>query len=216
MAKNKWTDLLGTLGRIALDIFVDSKKSSTSHKPKGTTSQRTPGTPASRKPSVPTSSASKKNEAKPTSTPKPRPHQSTSRAGATPPLSDVYPGDFTGRVTAEYSPALDGDADPGEVVWTWVPYEDDFTQGKDRPTLIIGRDGDWLLGLMLTSQDKSTSRYGHWLDIGSGPWDSKGRDSEIRLDRVIRIHPDHMRREGAIMDQATFTSIVKAMAAARR
>ena len=35
------------------------------------------------------------------------------------------------RVIIEYSPHLDGDADPGEVVWTWVPYEK--TQaGRDR------------------------------------------------------------------------------------
>src|SRR5688572_16152998 len=27
-----------------------------------------------------------------------------------------------------YAPDLDGDADPGEIVWTWVPYEDDPAQ----------------------------------------------------------------------------------------
>ena len=45
------------------------------------------------------------------------------------------------RACIEYSPSLDGDADPGEVVWTWVPYEEDPTQGKDRPVVIIGRRG---------------------------------------------------------------------------
>ena len=45
-------------------------------------------------------------------------------------------------VRIEYSPDLDGDPDPGEVVWTWVPYEDDPNQGKDRPVVIIGRIGD--------------------------------------------------------------------------
>src|SRR5262249_10344430 len=29
-----------------------------------------------------------------------------------------------------YAPERDGDADPGEVVWGWVPYEDDPAQGK--------------------------------------------------------------------------------------
>ncbi len=216
MAKNKWTDLLGTLGRIALDVFVDSKKSNTSHKPKGTTSPRGTGSPVPSKPKASASSSSKKNDAKPESSAKPGPRKPLERTGATPPLSDTYPGDFTGTVTPEYSPALDGDADPGEIVWTWVPYEDDFNQGKDRPTLIVGRDGDWLLGLMLTSKDKSKARYGDWLDIGSGPWDNRGRDSEIRLDRVIRVHPGHMRREGAVMDRVTFTGVVKAMAAVRR
>jgi len=32
-------------------------------------------------------------------------------------------------LSIEYAPERDGEADPGEVVWTWVPYEDDPTQG---------------------------------------------------------------------------------------
>ena len=40
-----------------------------------------------------------------------------------------------------YSPTADGKPDPGEIVWTWVPYEEDYSQGKDRPVLLIGRDG---------------------------------------------------------------------------
>ncbi|HJE77434.1 MAG TPA: type II toxin-antitoxin system PemK/MazF family toxin, partial [Brevibacterium epidermidis] len=34
--------------------------------------------------------------------------------------SGSYPGDFTGSIKVSYSPDLDGDADPGEVVWGWV------------------------------------------------------------------------------------------------
>lgn len=46
-----------------------------------------------------------------------------------------------------YAPDLDGRADPpGEVVWTWVVYEDDPTKGKDRPVLVVGRDRRTLLG----------------------------------------------------------------------
>ena len=45
-------------------------------------------------------------------------------------------------INFEYSPSLDGDADPGEIVWTWVPFEEDHSQGKDRPVLLVGRDGD--------------------------------------------------------------------------
>ena len=52
-----------------------------------------------------------------------------------------------------YEPHPDGEPDPGEVVWAWVPYEDDPSQGKDRPVLLVGRDGDVLLGLQLTSKD---------------------------------------------------------------
>ena len=37
-------------------------------------------------------------------------------------------------VRVEYTPEMDGDADPGEVVWAWVPYEEDPNRGKDRPS----------------------------------------------------------------------------------
>jgi len=125
-----------------------------------------------------------------------------------------YPGDFTGVVRPEYSPSLDGDADPGEIVWTWVPFEEDASQGKDRPVLVVGRDGRWLLALMLTSKDHSRdaadeARWGRrWLDIGAGPWDRQGRPSEVRLDRVLRIDAARVRREGAIMDRRTFDTVV--------
>ena len=134
------------------------------------------------------------------------------------PDAPAYPGDFTGTVHPIYQPSLDGDADPGEIVWTWVPFEEDHTRGKDRPALVVGRDGRWLLGLMLTSKDHDRdaadeARWGRrWLDIGSGPWDSRGRDSEVRLDRVLRLDPDAVRREGAIMDRATFDRVVAAIA----
>ncbi|PFG43650.1 PemK-like, MazF-like toxin of type II toxin-antitoxin system [Isoptericola jiangsuensis] len=128
-----------------------------------------------------------------------------------------YPGDHRGPVTAEYSPALDGDPDPGEVVWTWVPFEEDFSRGKDRPVLLVGRDGRWLLALQLTSKDHDLdaaqeARWGrHWMDIGSGPWDAQGRPSEVRLDRVVRVDAARMRREGAIMPRATFDAVVRGM-----
>lgn len=35
-----------------------------------------------------------------------------------------------------YSPEMDGDADPGEVVWAWVPYEENDGRGKDRPVVV--------------------------------------------------------------------------------
>ena len=57
-------------------------------------------------------------------------------------------------VRVEYTPHLDGDPDPGEVVWAWVPFEDDPTLGKDRPVVIIGRHGAALSGVALTSKDR--------------------------------------------------------------
>jgi hypothetical protein len=126
----------------------------------------------------------------------------------------AYRGDFTGRASITYTPSLDGDADPGEVVWAWVPYEEDHRQGKDRPVFVIARvDGD-LLGLMLTSKDHDRRQgpddHRRHLDIGSGDWDSQGRPSEVRLDRVLRLAPSAVRREGAILDRERFDEVAAA------
>src|SRR5512139_4061485 len=43
-----------------------------------------------------------------------------------------YPGDFPGMPDLSYAPHRDGQPDPGEIVWAWVPYEEDHAQGKDR------------------------------------------------------------------------------------
>jgi hypothetical protein len=69
----------------------------------------------------------------------------------------------------DYRPEPDGRADPGEIVWTWVAYEDDPAKGKDRPVLVVGRDGRTLLGLMLSSQHERGGQR-HWLELGAGAW----------------------------------------------
>ncbi len=107
-----------------------------------------------------------------------------------------------------YAPELDGEPDPGEVVWALVPYEDDPAQGKDRPVLLFAeREGQWL-GLMLSSQDhdldaEDEARYGrYWMDVGSGDWDSRGRPSEVRLDRLLVLDRASIRREGSALPAA--------------
>ena len=143
----------------------------------------------------------------------PKPSAST-RSASTASASDGsdYPGDYRDMINFEYSPSLDGDADPGEIVWTWVPFEEDHSQGKDRPVLLVGRDGEYLLALMMTSKDHNNREHAdsNYLDIGSGPWDPQGRASEVKLNRVIRVRPDSMRREGAIMPEDTFRLIERA------
>ena len=121
---------------------------------------------------------------------------------------------------ARYAPDLDGEPDPGEVVWAWVPYEDDPGQGKDRPVLLLGTAGDddadgWI-GLMLSSQDHDRdaadeARYGrHWMDVGTGGWDSQRRPSEVRLDRLVPLRRDGVRREGATLDERIFAEVLAA------
>ena len=102
-----------------------------------------------------------------------------------------------------YAPDLDGRADPGEVVWTWVVYEDDPSRGKDRPVLVVGRDRRTLLGLMLSSQEGHRNDR-EWVGIGSGPWDYEARQSWVRLDRVLDVPEEGIRREGAILERETF------------
>jgi len=105
-----------------------------------------------------------------------------------------------------YAPNLDGQADPGEIVWTWVVYEDDPTRGKDRPVLVVGRDRSTLLGLMLSSQDRHQGDS-DWVGIGSGSWDYEGRASWVRLDRVLDVPEEGIRREGAILARDKFEII---------
>lgn len=116
-----------------------------------------------------------------------------------------------------YSPEADGLPDPGEVVWTWVPYEDDPSQGKDRPVLVLARTDDaHLLCLQLTSQDHdrdaaqeaAAGRY--WMDIGTGPWDPELRPSEVRLNRLLRLPEHDVRREGAALGPTMFAAVVEA------
>ncbi|HZG95396.1 MAG TPA: type II toxin-antitoxin system PemK/MazF family toxin [Mycobacteriales bacterium] len=119
------------------------------------------------------------------------------------------PVDPAGR-SLSYAPDLDGRADAGEIVWTWVAYEDDPSRGKDRPLLVIGRDGATLYGLMLSSQDDRADES-NWLAIGSGAWDREGRASWVRLDRVIELAEDGIRREGAVLDRARFDQVAAAL-----
>ena len=102
-----------------------------------------------------------------------------------------------------YAPDLDGRADPGEIVWTWVVSEDDPTRGKDRPVLVVGRDRSVLLGLVVSSQERHAA-HPDWVGIGSGEWDYEDRPSWVRLDRVLDVPEEGIRREGAILARETF------------
>ncbi len=103
----------------------------------------------------------------------------------------------------------------GDVVWTWVAYEEDSSQGKDRPVLLVGVEEHWLLGLPATSKDhdrdasqeRRAGRY--WMEIGAGKWDPKGRVSEVRLDRIIRVDPTTIRRAAGHVDRFVFDAVAQ-------
>ena len=111
-------------------------------------------------------------------------------------------------VTIEYSPRLDGDPDPGEVVWAWVPFEDDPTQGKDRPVIIIGRRGAMLVGVPLTTKRNHREAQ---INMGTGGWDPKRRTSYARIWRMCDIDPERTRREGSVLDMRRFEALVRAV-----
>ena len=104
----------------------------------------------------------------------------------------------------EYSPDIDGDADPGEVVWTWVPYEDDPSKGKDRPVVIIGTCPGGLAGVPLMSKNKG----GGSVSVGSGGWDRSGRPSWAKVDQLIVVGQRDVRREGSVLDRRRFDAVV--------
>ncbi|MDO5720892.1 MAG: type II toxin-antitoxin system PemK/MazF family toxin, partial [Actinomycetaceae bacterium] len=113
----------------------------------------------------------------------------------------------------EYAPERNGAADPGEVVWAWVPYEEDHSRGKDRPVLVLADIAEGVLCAQMTSKDhdcdaEQEARWGrYWMDIGTGEWDSQRRPSEVRLDRLVLIPHDEVRREGGRLDERLYQAV---------
>lgn len=182
--------------RSLVGAFLSPGKTS---QPRNNSTKTRPGNKASG------SKSSGSTSARPAGRPSARPRSDSPATG----LSATYPGDFRGTATVSYSPKPDGVADPGEIVWTWVPYEEDHSQGKDRPVLIVGKSGKYLLALMMTSKDHDNDRRGDndYVDIGSGAWDKQGRDSEVKLDRILQVSARDLRREGAILNKQRFNAV---------
>lgn len=109
-----------------------------------------------------------------------------------------------------YAPEPDGDPDAGEIVWTWVPYDERDGRGKDRPVLVIGReDPDHVYVVRLTSKSHDGDR--DFLAIGSGGWDSQGRPSWVDVEQIYRVHRNGMRREASVLDLDRFTRVADAL-----
>ena len=58
---------------------------------------------------------------------------------------------------------------------------------------------------MLSSQEHQGDP--DWIGIGSGTWDYEGRASWVRLDRVLDVPEEGIRREGAILARDTFEKV---------
>ena len=166
------------------------------------------------KPSAPsgTSGSTPSGSAEPAQSRTPKSSAAPSSRGVS-----VYDVSALGLPAFSYSPDPDGDADPGEVVWAWVPFEEDPTQGKDRPVLVLARHEARLVVAQMTSKDHDRdaaqeARWGRfWHDVGTGDWDHQGRPSEVRLDRLLLVEPASVRREGATMNREVFDGVVAAL-----
>ena len=109
-----------------------------------------------------------------------------------------------------YTPARDGEPDPGEIVWTWVPYEERDGRGKDRPVAIVASSGAGdFLAVQLTSKPHDGDR--DFVALGVGGWDAEGRPSWARIDRVFRVRADGMRREAASLDPVRYARLTRAL-----
>ena len=118
---------------------------------------------------------------------------------------EVHPRSI-GKVRMAYQPSTDGDPDPGEIVWTWVPYEENDGRGKDRPVLVVAVEkSGTVLAVQLTS--KPHNRDQDFVPIGAGAWDGEHRPSWVRIDRVLRLHAAGMRREAASLDRERFDMV---------
>lgn len=115
---------------------------------------------------------------------------------------------MVGAVHTAYAPNHNGDPDPGEIVWTWVPYEEHDGRGKDRPVLIVAREkSGTVLAIKLTSKRHDDER--NWVDVGHGHWDSEGRESWAVIDRVVRVHHAGMRREACALERHHFDLVIE-------
>ncbi|MCU1482811.1 MAG: growth inhibitor PemK [Subtercola sp.] len=120
-----------------------------------------------------------------------------------------------GRVKLTYSPHADRRPDPGEVVWTWVPYEENDGRGKDRPVLIVSRlAATTCLAVALTSKAHDRDRGA--VALGPGAWDQSGRPSWARIDRLFEVHDGGMRREGAALDARRYGLVATGLKARYR
>jgi hypothetical protein len=119
-----------------------------------------------------------------------------------------------------YSPAVDGRPYPGEIVWTWVSFEQDSGSGKDRPVLVLALDGARITALPMRTKnvDRDSDRARRkvpakgpvWMDLGVGDWDRQGRPSEIQLNRVLTVSIYDVRRNGSELDDALFDEVQRA------
>jgi mRNA-degrading endonuclease toxin of MazEF toxin-antitoxin module len=132
--------------------------------------------------------------------------------------ADPRPRDFSIRrvsfaeISISYEPLPDGKPDPGEVIWVWIPYEEDPTVGKDRPAVAVGwvpsTPEDDVAVVPLTSKWRSGQ-----VSVGLGSWDGGRKRSYAKVDQLYVVNRNDVRREGSSLPKPVFDTVVRALGA---
>ena len=105
-----------------------------------------------------------------------------------------------------YAPDMDGQAEPGEVVWVTVP----SNPPEERSLLIVGREHHDVFGLLI-SPEKQHDGKPDWLAIGSGPWEDSGDPCWVRLDKTLKVSEQDVHRRGTSIPERRFERIANAL-----
>lgn len=132
---------------------------------------------------------------------------------------NTVPWNFAQDGLPNFSYTPDGDSlpDPGEVVWTWIPFEENNGQGKDRPVLVVSVDNNNAICAQMTSKDHAheslyrDAYHRWWLDVGTGNWDNRHRSSEVRLDILWKVPLSKIRRIGGALSKDRYEQVVHAL-----
>lgn len=101
-----------------------------------------------------------------------------------------------------YAPDMDGQAEPGEVVW----FNPSTDPPQERSMLVVGRNRHDVLGLLISGEENHTDDD-DWLTIGSGEWQTSGEPCWVRLDKVLSIPEEDVRRRGTLFPPRRFERI---------
>lgn len=101
-----------------------------------------------------------------------------------------------------YAPDMDGNAEPGEVVWVTVPSH----PPRQRSMLVVGRERGEVLGLLISSEAEHASDE-RWLGIGAGEWNASGKPCWVRLDKTMIVPESDLHRSGTIIPQRRFERV---------
>ncbi|CAJ59501.1 conserved hypothetical protein [Frankia alni ACN14a] len=207
--------LLGDLVRIVSDLVTGGRRQGEAPPREAGREGRRRSVPTSKAPSPAPSSASPSPSSSGAAA---RSHPARERARSSRANEEGSPGEFgpdatvevdpgrIGSVRMSYAPQSDGAPDPGEIVWTWVPFEENDGRGKDRPVLVVAvESAGTYLAVQLTSKEHDGE--GDFVPVGAGGWDSERRPSWVNLDRVIRVHEGGMRRESSALPREPFERV---------